>query len=105
MKASLILPIFLLGVTGHSPLARAQSPSPQTPAVAGEILSMYVSGLAEGGAIPPQGAVGGPASRRPVFRGRTGVFLLLPGEFSGTERRDAGIGRDRTLELPQPPEQ
>jgi hypothetical protein len=33
--------------------------SPQTPAVAGEILSMYVSGLAEGGAIPPQVAVGG----------------------------------------------
>jgi uncharacterized protein (TIGR03437 family) len=27
--------------------------------VAGEILSMYVSGLAEGGAIPPQVAVGG----------------------------------------------
>ena len=26
MKASFILPIFLLGVAGHSPLARAQSP-------------------------------------------------------------------------------
>jgi WD40 repeat protein len=36
-----------------------QLASSQTPAVAGEILSMYVSGLAEGGAIPPQVAVGG----------------------------------------------
>jgi hypothetical protein len=33
--------------------------SPQTPAAAGDILSMFVSGLAEGGAIPPQVAVGG----------------------------------------------
>jgi hypothetical protein len=36
-----------------------QLASSQTPAAAGEILSMYVSGLAEGGAIPPQVAVGG----------------------------------------------
>ena len=36
-----------------------QLASSQTPAVAGEILSMYVRGLAEGGAIPPQVAVGG----------------------------------------------
>lgn len=36
-----------------------QVASTQTPAVANEILSMYVSGLAEGGAIPPQVAVGG----------------------------------------------
>lgn len=36
-----------------------QLASPQTPAAAGEILAMYVSGLAQGGAIPPQVAVGG----------------------------------------------
>ncbi len=33
--------------------------SPQTPAVAGDILSMYTSSLAERGTIPPQVAVGG----------------------------------------------
>jgi len=36
-----------------------QVASSQTPSVAGQILSMYASGLAEGGAIPPQVAVGG----------------------------------------------
>jgi hypothetical protein len=36
-----------------------QLASPQIPATADEILSMYVSGLAEGGAIPPQVAVDG----------------------------------------------
>jgi uncharacterized protein (TIGR03437 family) len=36
-----------------------QPASPQTPASPGEILAMYVSGLAEGGTIPPQVTVGG----------------------------------------------
>ena len=45
------------GAVWHA--ATGQLASPQDPATAGEILSMYVSGLAKGGAIPPQVAVGG----------------------------------------------
>jgi uncharacterized protein (TIGR03437 family) len=33
--------------------------SPQTPATAGDILSMYTTSLIEGGVIPPQVSVGG----------------------------------------------
>jgi hypothetical protein len=39
--------------------ATGQLISPQSPASAGDILSMYVSGLAPGGIIPPQVGVGG----------------------------------------------
>jgi hypothetical protein len=39
--------------------ATGQAATSQTPAMAGEFLSMYVSGLAERGTIPPQVAVGG----------------------------------------------
>ena len=44
-------------IFGHA--ATGQLASPPTTAVAGEILSMSVSGLAEQGVIPPQVAVGG----------------------------------------------
>jgi hypothetical protein len=39
--------------------ATGQLISPQSPASAGDVLSMYVSGLASGGLIPPQVSVGG----------------------------------------------
>lgn len=45
------------GAVWHA--ATGQLASPQYPATAGEILSMYVSGIAQGGSIPPQVAVGG----------------------------------------------
>jgi hypothetical protein len=45
-----------LGAIWHA--AGGQLVSPNLPAGAGEILSMYVSGLAQGAAIPPQVAVG-----------------------------------------------
>ncbi len=45
------------GIVWHP--ATRQLASPQAPAAAGEFLSMCVNGLAEGGAIPPQFAVGG----------------------------------------------
>src|ERR1700744_4255732 len=54
-----------------------QLAAPQTPAVPGEILSMYLSGLAEGGAIPPQVTVGGQMAQILSFGGAPGY----PGYF------------------------
>ena len=45
------------GAIWHS--ATGQITSSQNPAVAGEILSMYTTSLAEGGVVPPQVAIGG----------------------------------------------
>jgi hypothetical protein len=36
-----------------------QIPSPASPAIAGEVLSMYTTSLVDGGAIPPQVSIGG----------------------------------------------
>jgi hypothetical protein len=64
--------------------ASAQLVSPQVPAVAGEFLSMYVSGLAEGGGIPPQVAVGGQSAEvlffgdAPGYPGYSQVNFSLP---------------------------
>jgi len=65
-----------------------QLASPQSPASAGEILSMYVSGLAEGGAIPPQVAVGGRLTETlffgdaPGYPGYYQVNFSLPGSLT-----------------------
>jgi uncharacterized protein (TIGR03437 family) len=65
--------------------ATGQVASPQSPAAAGEILSMYVSGLAEARAIPPQVAVGGQLAEvlyfgdAPGYPGYFQVNFLLPG--------------------------
>jgi hypothetical protein len=61
-----------------------QLASPQSPASAGEFLSMYVSGLAEGGAIPPQVSVGGRLAEirffgdAPAYPGYYQVNFSLP---------------------------
>jgi uncharacterized protein (TIGR03437 family) len=51
------LPAATQGAIWHA--ATGQVASPNNPAVAGELLSMYTSNLIEGGMIPPQVAVGG----------------------------------------------
>jgi hypothetical protein len=61
--------------------------SPQTPAVAGDILSMYASGLAEGGAIPPQVAVGGQLAEILYFGDAPGY----PGYFQVNFRVPDGV--------------
>jgi Galactose oxidase, central domain len=45
------------GAVWHS--ATGQIASPQNPAAAGEVLSMYTTSLMEGGVVPPQVAIGG----------------------------------------------
>ena len=65
-----------------------QLASPQSPALAGEFLSMYVTGLAEGGAIPPQVAVGGQLAEilffgdAPGYAGCYQVNFRVPGGIS-----------------------
>jgi uncharacterized protein (TIGR03437 family) len=61
--------------------------SSQTPAVAGEILSMYASGLAEGGAIPPQVAVGGRLAETLSFGDAPGY----PGYFQVNFQVPSGV--------------
>ena len=61
--------------------------SSQTPAVAGDILSMFVSGLAEGGAIPPQVAVGGRLAEILYFGDAPGY----PGYFQVNFRMPDGV--------------
>ncbi len=59
--------------------------SPQSPATAGDVLSMYVSGLASGGLIPPQVDVGGQAADiqffgdAPGYPGYSQVNFRMPG--------------------------
>jgi hypothetical protein len=61
-----------------------QLASPQTPATAGEILSMYVRGLADAGVIPPQISVGGHSAQvmyfgnAPGYPGYSQVNFSLP---------------------------
>jgi hypothetical protein len=64
-----------------------QLASSQTPAVAGEVLSMYVSGLAEGGVIPPQVAVGGRLAEILYF----GDAYGYPGYFQVNFRVPNGV--------------
>jgi uncharacterized protein (TIGR03437 family) len=64
-----------------------QVASSQTPALAGEILSIYVSGLAEGGAIPPQVAVGGRLAEVLFFGDAPGY----PGYFQVNFRVPGGV--------------
>ncbi len=74
------------GIIWHA--ATGQLASPQTPAVAGEILSMYISGLTEGGAIPPQISVGGQMAEVlyfgdvPGYAGYFQVNFRMPGTMA-----------------------
>jgi len=59
-------------------------PSPAMPAVAGEILSMYTSGVSEGSVIPPQVSIGSKPSEilffgdAPGYPGFTQVNIRVP---------------------------
>jgi Galactose oxidase, central domain len=64
-----------------------QAAASQTPASAGTILSMFVSGLAEGGAIPPQVAVGGQLAEILYFGDAPGY----PGYFQVNFRTPDGV--------------
>jgi hypothetical protein len=63
------------------------------PAIAGEILSMYTSGLVEGGVIPPQVAIGGAVSRNPILRPCARLSRLRPDKLPRARRRCARIWR------------
>jgi len=62
-------------------------PSPVMPAVAGEILSMYTSGLSEGSVIPPQVSIGGSLAQILYFGDAPG----WPGFFQVNFRVPNGI--------------
>ena len=64
-----------------------QIASSQTPASAGEILSMYTTSLIEGGAIPPQVAVGGQLAEILYFGDAPGY----PGYFQVNFQVPAGV--------------
>jgi hypothetical protein len=59
--------------------------SPDSPAVAGEVLSMYTTGLSDGGRIPPQVAIGGRLAvilyfgDAPGYPGYSQVNFRVPG--------------------------
>jgi hypothetical protein len=61
--------------------------SSQNPAVAGEILSMYTTSLAEGGAVPPQVAIGGQLAEILFFGDAPGY----PGYFQVNFRVPNGV--------------
>ena len=73
------------GIVWHA--ATGQLASPQNPVVAGEILSMYAAGLAEGGVIPPQVAVGGQMAQVLYFGDAPGY----PGYFQVNFRAPPGV--------------
>jgi hypothetical protein len=65
-----------------------QVASADNPAAAGEALSMYTTGLADGGVIPPQVAIGGQVAQvlyfgaAPGYPGYSQVNFLVPGGIS-----------------------
>jgi uncharacterized protein (TIGR03437 family) len=61
--------------------------SSQNPAVAGEILSMYTTSLAEGGVVPPQVAIGGKLTEILFFGDAPGY----PGYFQVNFRVPRGV--------------
>jgi hypothetical protein len=67
--------------------ATGQVASPQNPASAGEILSMYTTNLAEGGAIPPQVAIGDRLAQIVFF----GDAPTYPGYFQVNFRVPTGV--------------
>jgi hypothetical protein len=73
------------GAIWHS--ATGQIASSQNPAVAGEILSMYTTSLAEGGAVPPQVAIGGKLAEILFFGDAPGY----PGYFQVNLRVPNGV--------------
>jgi hypothetical protein len=67
--------------------ATGQIASSQNPAVAGEILSMYTTSLAEGGVVPPQVAIGGKLAEILFFGDAPGY----PGYFQVNFRVPSGV--------------
>ena len=88
--------LFFLGgdAQGQGAIWRAatgQIASSQGPAVAGDVLAMYTTGLVEGGIIPPQVAIGGRLAEilffgdAPGYRGYNQVNFRMPdGVSSGS---------------------
>lgn len=71
--------------------ATGQAATSQTPAMAGEILSMYVSGLAEGGTIPPQVAIGGQLAEILYFGDAPGYPGYFQVNFRVPDGTSAGV--------------
>ena len=67
--------------------ATGQIASSQNPTVAGEILSMYTTSLAEGGVVPPQVAIGGKLAEILFFGDAPGY----PGYFQVNFRVPSGV--------------
>jgi uncharacterized protein (TIGR03437 family) len=64
-------------------------PSPAMPAVGGEILSMYTSGLTEGGLIPPQVSMGGSLAQILYFGDAPGYPGFFQINFPRSRQRGA----------------
>ena len=73
------------GAIWHS--ATGQIASPQNPAAAGEVLSMFTTSLMEGGVVPPQVAIGGKLAEILFF----GDAPEYPGYFQVNFRVPTGL--------------